>query len=59
MCQEISASPPLSIDDAVLEVTYHFIYLSSTIADNLSLDMEIDKRIFKVAAVIAKLSKRV
>lgn len=43
----------------VLENTDHFIYLCSTFGNNLSLDLEIEKRIAKAAALIAKLNNRV
>ena len=59
MGQDTPAPPSISIDDEVLEVTDHFTYLGSTVSSNLSLDMEIVRRIAKVAAVMAKLSKRV
>ena len=59
MGQEVAAPPSISINNEVLEVTNNFTYLGSTIADNLSLDREIDKRIAKATGVMAKLSKRV
>lgn len=59
MSQDVPASPSISTDYVVLEVTDHFIYLCSIFANNLSLDLEIEKRIVKAAALIAKLNKRV
>ena len=59
MGQDTPAPPSISIDDEVLEVTDHFTYLGSTVSSNLSLDVEIIRRIVKAAAVRAKLSKRV
>ena len=57
--QDTPAPPSISIDDELLEVTDHFTYLGSTVSSNLSLDVEIDRRIAKAAAVMSKLSKRV
>ena len=59
MGQDTHAPPSISIDDEVLEVTDHFTYLGSTVSSNLSLNVEIIRRIAKAAAVMAKLSKRV
>ena len=59
MGQDTPAPPSISIDDEVLEVTDHFTYLGSTVSSNLSLDVEIDRRIAKAAAVMSKLNKRV
>ena len=59
MGQDVPAPPSISIDNEELEVTVHFTYLGSTVADNLSLDTEISKRIAKAAAVMGKLNKRV
>ena len=59
MGQDVPAPPSISIDNEELEVTDHFTYLGSTVANNLSLDTEISKRIAKAAAVMGKLNKRV
>ena len=59
MGQDVPSPPSISIDDQELEVTDQFTYLGSTIASNLSLDVEISKRIAKSAATMSKLSKRV
>ena len=59
MGQDVPAPPSISIDNEELEVTDHFTYLGSTVANNLSLDAEISKRIAKATAVMGKLNKRV
>lgn len=59
MGQDVSASPSININDLVLKPIDHLTYLGSTITNNLLLDMEIDKPISKVVAVMAKLNKRV
>ena len=48
----------ISISNKMLEITEHFTYLGSSIISSLSLDREIDKRIAKVAGILARLSKR-
>uniref|UniRef100_A0A8W8JBQ4 Reverse transcriptase domain-containing protein n=1 Tax=Magallana gigas TaxID=29159 RepID=A0A8W8JBQ4_MAGGI len=53
------ASPAIAIDDYQLDVVHQFTYLGSTITDNLSLDVELDKRIGKATSTLARLSKRV
>ena len=40
-------------------ITEHFTYLGSTISNNLSLDLEINRRIGKAAGTLAKLDSRV
>ena len=57
--QDIPAPPVITIDDYELEVIHQFMYLGSTITDNLSLDPEIDKRIGKAATTLAHLTSRV
>lgn len=59
MDEDVSASLSISINDMVLQITNDFTYLDFTINNNLSLNMVIDKCIDKVAAVMAKLNKRV
>ena len=57
--QDILAPPAITIDDYELEVIHQFMYLESTITNNLSLDPEIDKRIGKAAPTLAHLTSRV
>ena len=58
MAQE--ADPPnISINNYTLEVVHQFVYLGSTICDNVSLDAEINKRIGKAATTMARLTERV
>ena len=59
MGQEVSEAPAISIDDYTLEVVQEFTYLGSTITSNLSLNVDINKRIGKAAFVMSRLSKRV
>ena len=59
MGQEVSEAPAISIDDYTLEVVQEFTYVGSTITSNLSVNVEINKRIGKTAFVMSKLSKRV
>ena len=47
-----------SIDDYELDAVCQFTYLGSTITDNLSLDVEIDKMIGKSASNLARLTAR-
>ena len=57
--QDASKVPCIKIGDYTLEVVEDFTYLGSTISSNLSLDKEINKRIGKASATMAKLSSRV
>ena len=43
--QDTETPPAITIDDYELDAVHHFTYLGSTITDNLSLDMEIQKEI--------------
>ena len=55
-----NADPPhIVINDYKLEAVESFVYLGSTIANNLSLDAEINKRIGKASTVLARLTSRV
>ena len=56
---DILAPPVITIDDYELEVIHQFMYIGSTITDNLSLDPEIDKRIGKAATTLTHLTSRV
>ena len=49
----------IAIDDYELDVVKQFIYLGSTITDNLCLDTEIEKRIEKAVSTLARLTSRV
>ena len=57
--QDTEALLVITIDDYELDAVSQFIYLGSTITDNLSLDAEIDKRIGKAASTLARLTARV
>ena len=57
--QDVSSAPSISIGDNTLEVVESFTYLGSTISGNLSLDTELNSRIGKASAAMARLSKRV
>ena len=50
---------PSLISMQELEVVHDFVYLGSTISDTLSLDVELDKRIWKAASMFSRLTKRV
>ena len=51
--------PAITIGNYELDVVEQFSYLGSTITSNLSLDIEIDKRIGKAATTLARLTSRV
>ena len=57
--QDTLAPPVITINDYELEAIHQFMYLGSTITDNLSLDPEIDKRIKKAATTLTCLTSRV
>ena len=57
--QDILPPPVITIDDYELKAINQFMYLWSTITDNLSLDAEIDKRIRKAATTLTHLTSRV
>ena len=57
--QDIKEIPSLIIHNYKLEVVHEFVYLGSTITDNLSIDSELDKRIGKAAMILSRLTKRV
>lgn len=59
LSQDTSTAPAIAIDDYQLDVVHQFTYLGSTITDNLSLDVELDKRIGKATSTLARISKRV
>ena len=59
MAQDAKVPPSIYIDGSNLFVADNFKYLGSTISSNLSLDVEINARIGKMATVMIKLNKRV
>ena len=59
MAQDAEIPPSVYIDGSNLSVVDNIKYLGSTISSNLSLDLEINARIWKAATVMAKLNKRV
>jgi hypothetical protein len=59
LSQDTPTAPVITIDDYQLEVVHQFTYLGSTITDNLSLDVELDKRIGKAASTLSRLTTRV
>ena len=59
MGQDIKEIPSLFIHNYKLEVIHEFVYLGSTITDNLSIDSELNKRIGKAAMTLSRLTKRV
>ena len=59
MRQVIKEIPSLFIHNYTLEVVHEFVYLGSTITDNLSIESELNKRIGKAAMTLSWLTKRV
>ena len=59
MGQDVDSPPSISISDYELDAVNDFVYLGSTISDSLAFDMEIIKRIGKVATTMSSLTKRV
>ena len=57
MWQDIKEIPSLFIDNK--EVVHEFVYLGSSITDNLSINSELNKRIGKAAMTLSRLTKRV
>ena len=57
--QDVSFAPSISIGDCTLDVVKDFTYLGSNISSNLSLDTELNMRIGKASAAMARLTKRV
>ncbi|TWW56000.1 hypothetical protein D4764_09G0010500 [Takifugu flavidus] len=51
--------PSITINNYTLEAVNTFTYLGSTITDNLSLDVELSRRIGKAASTFRKLTERV
>ena len=59
MAQDAGHPPTIAIDRYNLEVVENFTYLGSTISNSLSIDVEVNRRIAKAIAVMAKLNQRV
>ena len=59
LAQDVSSVPSISIGDCTLVAVEDFTYLGSTISSSLSLDSELNSRIGKASAAMARLSKRV
>ncbi|GFR91801.1 hypothetical protein ElyMa_006185000 [Elysia marginata] len=59
MGQHVDTTPTIAIDEQILEVVDKFIYLGSTISNNLSMDAELNVRICKAPTTMDHLSKRV
>ena len=59
LSQGTTEEPTIKIDNYELEVVSQFTYLGSTITDNLSLDVEINRRIGKAATTLSRLRERV
>ena len=59
MGQDIKEIPSLFIHNYKLEVVHEFVYLGSTITDNLFIDRELNKQIGKAATTLSRLTKRV
>ena len=59
MGQDASNAPCIKIGDYTLEVVDQFIYLGSTIGDNLSIGSELNKHIGMASAKMFRLPKRV
>ena len=57
MGQDIKEIPSLFIHNCKLEVIHEFVYLGSTITDNLSIDSELNQGIGKVAMTLSRLTK--
>ena len=59
MDQDAVSAPAIAIGDRTLEVVENFTCLGSTISSNLSLDAELNTRIGKALAAMARHTKRV
>ena len=57
MGQDIKEIPSLFMHNYKLEVVHEFVYLGSTITDNLSIDSELNKRIGKAAMTLSRLTE--
>ena len=59
MALDAGHPPTIASDGYNLEVVENFTYLGSTISNSLSIDVEVNSRIAKAIAVMAKLNQRV
>ncbi|KAH1187415.1 hypothetical protein KIL84_020164, partial [Mauremys mutica] len=59
MCQGVEEAPSIKNNNYELEVVNEFTYLGSTIAVNLSLEMELSIHIGKGTTRMSRLNKRV
>lgn len=59
LTQNATCPAKVSIDGQILELVQNFTYLGSCVTDNLSLDTEINRRMGKAAATMARLNNRV
>ena len=57
--QDVPTLPTTVIENYQLDVVHQFTYIGSTISDNLSLDVGINKRIGKAATTLGRLTLRV
>ena len=57
--KDIKEKPSLFIHNYKLEVVHEFVYLGSTITDNLSIDSELNKRIGKATMTHSRPTNRV
>ena len=57
MGQDIKEISSLFIHNYKLEVIHEFVYLGSTITENLSIDSELNKRIGEAAMTLSRLTK--
>ncbi|XP_038066715.1 uncharacterized protein LOC119736778 [Patiria miniata] len=57
--QGVEQPPVISANNSKLEVVHEFTYLGSTVSDDLSLDIEINRRIGRAASTFARLTERV
>lgn len=57
--QDVNKPPSVCITDYKLEAVHQFAYLGSAISDTLSLDTKLNRRISKVATILARLAKHV
>lgn len=58
LCQGVDTPPSILIDGQPLEVVDNFTYLGSTVTSNASLDAELNTRIARATATMARLTKR-
>ena len=59
MAHAAPGAPNLTVKNFQLEVVNHFTYLGYAAADNLLLDVELDKRIAKPATNLSRLTEQV